>query len=51
MVEQYLLNTHAQTHNQYNMEVVDVFAVQHQKENFVDVGNRCSILVTLKQFI
>ncbi|KAK3701458.1 hypothetical protein QZH41_014541 [Actinostola sp. cb2023] len=40
LVEQYLLNTHAKTHNQYALEVVDIFALKHQNEAFADVGNR-----------
>ncbi|EDO46480.1 predicted protein [Nematostella vectensis] len=40
MVKMYVENTHAQTHNQYKMEVEDVFVVRHQKEDFLDVGNR-----------
>ncbi|KXJ26869.1 Poly [ADP-ribose] polymerase 2 [Exaiptasia diaphana] len=40
LVEQYLLNTHAKTHNQYNLELVDVFALKHHNEDFKDLGNR-----------
>ena len=40
MIAKYLENTHALTHNQYHMELLDVFAVDHEKKSFTDVGNR-----------
>ena len=40
MVDKYLDNTHAVTHNQYRMELLDVFALEHEKKAFTDVGNR-----------
>ena len=40
MISKYLANTHAATHNQYNMELLDVFALDHEKKSFTDVGNR-----------
>ncbi|XP_060599923.1 poly [ADP-ribose] polymerase 2-like isoform X2 [Ruditapes philippinarum] len=42
LVETYLQNTHAKTHNQYKMKLVEVFDVSKhgEKEHFNDVGNR-----------
>ncbi|WAR13546.1 PARP2-like protein [Mya arenaria] len=42
MVETYLKNTHASTHNQYKMKVIDLFdlAKHGEAEQFTDVGNR-----------
>jgi len=43
IVEKYTKNTHATTHNQYKMEVLDVFAFdkcEQNKAEFKDVGNR-----------
>lgn len=40
MISKYLENTHASTHNQYDMELLDVFALEHEKKDFTDVGNR-----------
>ena len=40
MIAKYLENTHATTHNQYHMELLDVFALEHEKKTFTDVGNR-----------
>lgn len=40
MISKYLKNTHATTHNQYDMELLDVFALEHRKKDFADVGNR-----------
>lgn len=42
MIEDYVENTHAATHNQYKMKVLDVFGIEKQSEskNFKDVGNR-----------
>ena len=43
LVDNYTQNTHAKTHNQYKMEVIDVFecADSRQCQKFKDVGNRC----------
>lgn len=42
LLDEYLQKTHAATHNQYKMKLLDVFEVQKQgeKERFVDCGNR-----------
>lgn len=42
LVEDYLKNTHAPTHSQYNMQVLDIFACEKEgeKEKFKDHGNR-----------
>lgn len=42
MIEDYLQNTHAPTHNQYKMKIVEVFEVKKDgdDETFVDKGNR-----------
>ena len=42
MVTKYVKNTHARTHNQYQLEVVEVFQVNKEREVgvFKDVGNR-----------
>lgn len=42
MIEQYLHNTHAATHSQYKMKLLDVFDTSKhgEKERFTDVGNR-----------
>ena len=42
LIEEYTQNTHAKTHNQYKMQVVDVFECSdsRQYEKFNDVGNR-----------
>lgn len=40
MIGKYLENTHADTHNQYHMELLDVFALDRGKKSFSDVGNR-----------
>ena len=50
MIEKYVQQTHAKTHNQYRMEVREVFAVDKDEEeaSFKDVGNRCvGVLVCL----
>jgi len=41
-IENYLANTHAQTHMQYKLKVLDVFQVGREDEakDFMDVGNR-----------
>ena len=47
MVEKYVKQTHAKTHSQYRMEVVDVFEMDRGQEKaaFNDVGNRCEYSV------
>jgi len=43
MVDRYTQNTHAKTHSQYKMEVLDVFEFEKCQQNvqkFKDVGNR-----------
>lgn len=43
MVEQYVKNTHAKTHNQYSLQVLEVFEVNKDldKKRFkADIGNR-----------
>ena len=42
MIETYVANTHAPTHNQYTMKVLNVFATEKEGEtsSFKDVGNR-----------
>lgn len=42
LIEKYVKQTHAKTHNQYRMEVTDVFEMERcgEKEAFNDVGNR-----------
>ena len=43
LLDKYLQNTHAATHNQYKMEIMDIFEVnkKNEVENFHDCGNRC----------
>lgn len=42
IIEKYTQNTHAKTHNQYKMEILDVFEIAkcQQNQNFHDVGNK-----------
>lgn len=42
LIEKYTQNSHAKTHNQYKMEILDVFEIKkcQQNQNFKDVGNR-----------
>ncbi len=42
LVDKYVHQTHARTHNQYKLEVVDVFEIEREGERavFQDVGNR-----------
>ena len=42
MIQQYVQNTHAKTHNQFKMQVSDVFEIdkEGEAENFNDVGNK-----------
>ncbi|XP_062511613.1 poly [ADP-ribose] polymerase 2-like isoform X2 [Corticium candelabrum] len=39
IVERYVKTTHAKTHNQYTLDVLDVFSI-HKKSMFTDIGNR-----------
>ena len=41
-VKKYLENTHAATHNQYSLEILDLFDLDKDGEakRFIDVGNR-----------
>jgi poly [ADP-ribose] polymerase len=41
-LESYLQTTHATTHNQYKMELLDVYDVEKagEKEKYTDHGNR-----------
>ena len=43
MVSDYMANTHADTHNQYKLQVEEVFTVSREDEQatFLDYGNRC----------
>ena len=45
MIDKYLQNTHAATHNQYKMKILDVFDMAKHGEDskFVDHGNRCVV--------
>ncbi len=42
MVEKYLLQTHAKIHNQYRLELLELFRMKREGEadQFKDVGNR-----------
>ncbi len=42
LVDKYMQQTHAKTHNQYSLQLVDLFAVDRDREaeQFKDVGNR-----------
>jgi len=42
MIEDYLQNTHAPTHNQYKMKIAELFEVKKDgdDETFTDKGNR-----------
>ncbi|RNA22029.1 poly [ADP-ribose] polymerase 2 [Brachionus plicatilis] len=42
IIEQYIANTHAPTHNTYKLKLLDVFEAEKpsEKEKFVDHGNR-----------
>ena len=42
LIEKYVRQTHAKTHNQYKLKVMDVFEVNRhgEEEQFKDVGNR-----------
>ncbi len=43
LVEKYMRQTHATTHNQYHLELLDLFSVEREgeTEQFTDKGNRC----------
>ena len=43
LVSNFMQTTHANTHNQYTMKILDVFDVSRGKEdaNFKDYGNKC----------
>ena len=46
IIQKYTQNTHATTHNQYKMQILDVFAFKNCQQNqntFKDVGNRYSV--------
>ncbi len=45
LVEKYMRQTHAKTHNQYTLQLLDLFAVDRdgEAEQFKDVGNRCEV--------
>ena len=47
MIDKYLQNTHAATHNQYKMKILDVFDMAKHGEagKFNDCGNRCVIII------
>ncbi|XP_053402809.1 poly [ADP-ribose] polymerase 2-like [Mercenaria mercenaria] len=53
MVETYLQNTHAKTHNQYKMKIIDIFDVSKhgEKERFNDVGNSNQLQIWLAGMI
>ena len=42
MIDKYLQNTHAATHNQYKMKILDIFDMSKhgETEKFKDCGNR-----------
>lgn len=42
LVEKYMRQTHAGTHNQYTMQLLDLFSVEREgeAEQFTDKGNR-----------
>ena len=42
MLEKYLLNTHAATHNMYTLELLDAFKCEKEGEDsrFKDYGNK-----------
>lgn len=42
LVDKYMRQTHAKTHNQYKLQLLDLFAVERgdEKDSFKDVGNR-----------
>lgn len=42
MINEYLQNTHAATHNQYKMQIEDVFELEkeYEAEQFIDHSNK-----------
>lgn len=42
MINEYLQNTHAATHNQYKMQIEDVFKLEkeNEAEQFIDHSNK-----------
>ncbi len=42
LIDKYLQSTHAATHQQYKMEIEDIFEVEREgeKEAFNDIGNK-----------
>jgi len=42
VIEEYLKNTHAATHNQYSMKIEEIYSIDKdsEKQNFKDLGNR-----------
>lgn len=42
MINEYLQNTHAATHNQYKMQIEDVFELEKESEaeQFIDHSNK-----------
>lgn len=42
MIDKYLQSTHATTHQQYKMQIEDIFEVDrdHEKASFQDLGNK-----------
>jgi poly [ADP-ribose] polymerase len=42
LIEQYLQSTHATTHQQYKMQIEEIFEVEKEgeKESFNDLGNK-----------
>ncbi|CAF4410304.1 unnamed protein product, partial [Adineta steineri] len=42
IISKYLQTTHASTHEQYRMQIEDIFEIEREKENevFNDVGNK-----------
>ncbi|KAI0225557.1 Poly [ADP-ribose] polymerase 2 [Lamellibrachia satsuma] len=42
VIEEYLQNTHAATHNQYSMQIEEIYSINKdsEKDNFQDYGNR-----------
>jgi hypothetical protein len=41
-IDQYLQSTHASTHQQYHMEIDQIFDIErdNEKESFLDLGNK-----------
>lgn len=52
LIDQYLQSTHATTHQQYKMEIEDIFEVEKEgeKESFTDVGNKMLLWYVLFYF-